>query len=96
MEKYNLKNTETEVRTLLDSFVLCRFKSMKQLKNQLVKIFYPKYKINIVEESEKNNIGDYCFVGTIINKNISFDFDMWYLKDRQKNLLITETAGETQ
>lgn len=98
MKYDNLNKTEAEIRTKLDDLILYRFKDIKELKEKL-KIIFQQFQIEIAEKEElpeDEPIGDYWLIGTIKNKNIYFDFDIWYLIDRQGNLLITETAGETQ
>lgn len=89
-----------EFNSILNTFVLSRYKNIEELKKSLSKVFpYSIIEIENKEELPEDDfslIEDYCFIGTITDDKNYFDFDIWYLKDRQDNIVVTETAGEEQ
>lgn len=79
----------------LENIIHRRFANKKDLENYLTTYFCTTVKINDFE-GELNFIEDNHLVGTIKN----YDIDIWYLKDNENQLYITEVGweenGETQ
>lgn len=89
------KLTEFELRKKLNCLVGVRFIDLTQLEAQLHS-YFPFTEITLKRIRRQEADIDYHIIGTIKDKIILFDIDIWFVKDLKQRMLITETNGELQ
>lgn len=80
----------------LENLVLMRFKNLKEIKLELKQIF-PKLNLDGCKKTKYSDEfeQDFIYIGNLNNKeNIYCDFDIYYIFDNAKNLVITEVGYE--
>ncbi|MBE6139317.1 MAG: hypothetical protein E7174_02270 [Firmicutes bacterium] len=84
-----------EIINFLESLVFKRFKSKAKI-YEYIKSNFKSYKI-MLEYHDHDLPGiDYNFIGTIENKDLLCDFDLYYTKTKANEMLIVEVAYEFQ